>query len=373
MSPQKGYEPMKDKQIEQLFFIQPNATLGVRDGKLAFINPAGQVRYPDLASGGAAALILPPEVLEMENEIFSAAATIRQEACTVLGSRVDDMQVYTLIPQTELDAGAGRLLENVCSSMRRTLTVLNMATELLTPAIDRLEEPKQQSNLTAINKSYYRLQRLCDNLDTLVRFSEGQGRLHLENTDLVRFCRDLIRSADHVAAKLGHRLHFHSALDQLIMALDSQKISKLLLNLISNSLKRLPPDGGLQLSLSSSGDDALLSLRDTGSGIPPAEMAHVFAQYQRERSDTDPQAGVGLGMAVAQEIAQLHGGTLLLTSDEGQGTTVILRLPKRRLEPDGALQEMPLPYGEGDGGMHLLLTELADVLDDEVFGRKYRD
>jgi len=291
----------------------------------------------------------------------------------VLGSRVDDVRLFTLVPQPELGGEEGRLLENVCSSMRRTLTVLSMATELLTPAIDRLEEPKQRSNLTAINKSYYQLQRLCDNLDSLARLSEGQGRLRLTQVDLVQFCRDLIQSVDHFVVKSGHRLHFQSERDQLITVLDGPKMSKLLLTLISNSLKRLKPGGNLYLNLIGTGEDVVLSLKDTGVGIPPQEMAHVFGQYKRERSDTDPEAGAGLGMAIAQEIAALHGGTLLLTSQEGKGTTVLLRLPQRRLEPDGQLLEDPLPYGEGDGGMHMILTELADVLDDEVFGRKYRD
>jgi len=148
---------------------------------------------------------------------------------------------------------------------------------------------------------------------------------------------------------------------------------KLLLNLISNSLRRLPPGGSLYLDLTGGKEDVVLSLRDTGEGIPPGEMAHVFTQWGRERSDMDPKAGVGIGIAVAERIARLHGGTLLITSQEGKGTSVLLRLPVRRLEPDGQLLEGPLSYGEGDGGMHRILTELADVLDDEAFGRKYRD
>jgi len=364
---------MQDRQIEQLFFLQRDATIGVRDGVVVFANPVARARYPDLTPGAPAEVLLPPEVLERGEETFAGSVVVREEVCTVLGSRAGDLCLFTLLPQSGPGAETGRLLENICSSMRRTLTVLSMATELLTPAIDRLEEPKQRSNLTVINKSYYQLQRLCENLDSLARLSEGQGRFRPENVDLVQFCRELVGSAGYFVEKLGHRLHFQSERDQLITALDGPKMSKLLLGLISNSLKRLTPGGTLYLSLTGGEEDVVLSLRDTGPGIPPGEMAYVFGQYQRERSDTDPKAGVGLGMAIAQEIASLHGGTLLLTSHEGQGTTVLLRLPRRRLEPDGQLQEAPLPYGEGDGGMHVILTELADVLGDEVFGRRYRD
>ena len=364
---------MQNKQIEQLFSIQRDATVGVIDGVIVFVNPAGQTRYPNVLPGDPAEAILPQEVLEREEETFSVSVTVRAEVCTVLGSRADRMRMYTFLPQAEPDEEAGRLLENVCNSMRRTLTVLNMATELLTPVVDQLHEPRQKSNLTAINKSYYQLQRLCENLDSLVRLSAGQECLRLEHVELVQFCEDLIQSTSHFVERLGHQIHFKSEPRQLIMALDRPKIYKLLLNLISNSLKRLPPGGSLYLDLTGGADDAVLTLRDTGEGIPPGEMAHVFTQWGRVRSDTDPRAGVGAGMAVAEKIARLHGGTLLLTSREGEGASVCLRLPVRRLESDGQLLENPLPYGAGDGGMHMILTELAEVLDDDAFGRKYRD
>ena len=371
---EEGRRVMERKQMEQLFFIQRDATVGVTDGAISFANPAALARYPDLAIGTPATVLLPTEILTQTEDNFSASATVRDEICTVLGSRVEETRIYTLIPQTKPDMEAGRLLENVCNSMRRTLTVLNMATELLTPAIDQLEEPRQQSNIKAINKSYYKLQRLCDNLDHLARLPQGKERPRLEHVDLVDFCRDLVQSADHFVRKQGHKLYFQSELAQLVTAVDSPKLSKLLLNLISNSLKRLPQGGSLHLNLSSSGEDVTLAFRDSGEGIPPTELAHVFTQYQREPSGTDTKAGVGLGLAVAQEIASLHGGTLLLSSNEGKGTTVLLRLPIQRLEADGVLQETALPYGEGDdGGMHRILMELADVLDDEAFGRKYRD
>ncbi|MCL2568758.1 MAG: HAMP domain-containing histidine kinase [Oscillospiraceae bacterium] len=364
---------MHDKRIEQLFVIQRDATIGVVNGIIAFLNPAAQTYYPDISPGNPANILLPSELLERAEETFSASLEICEEPCTVLAARMDDMRLFTLVPEAKPGAEEGYLLENVCGNMRRTLTVLNMATELLTPAIDRLEDAKQRSNLTIINKSYYKLQRLCDNLDSLVRFSGGQGRLQLEQVDFVRFCHDLVQSVGHFAAMLGHKLTFQSAQDQWITALDRPKMSKLLLNLISNSLKRLGPDGKLHLDLAGTGDDVILSLRDTGAGIPARELAYVFEQYQRERSDTDPLAGVGAGMSVAREIAKLHGGTLLVTSNEGKGTTVSLRLPRRRMETDGLLQASQLPYGAGDDGMHMILTELADVLGDAVFGRKYRD
>jgi len=363
---------MKDKQIEQLFFIQRDATVGVLDGALLFLNPASQARYPDLCPGASADALLPRELLERTEETFSASATIREELCTVLSSRADDIRLYTLIPQEKPGEEEGRLLENVCGAMRRTLTVLSMATELLGPAIERLAEPRQTAHLTVINKSFYQLQRLCDNLDSFVRLTEGRGRLKLENIELIGFCRDLLQSVDHFAGKMSYQLHFETEHEHLVGAIDAPKVTRLLLNLISNSLKRLPPRGSIRLCLTTAEADVLIAIQDTGTGIPAAELPHVFTHYERPQTADSP-TGVGMGLALAQEIANLHGGTLFVTSHKNKGTKVLLRLPLHRLPPSGLLEQArPLPQ-DGNNGMHIILTELVDVLDDEAYSPKYRD
>jgi len=362
---------MTDERVAQLFSMQRDAAIGVRAGTVVFINAVSKRQFPELTVGADVSILLPPAICETGAENFSTTVTVKDQLYTLLGTQAGDLCVYTLIPQVpEADGPEGQLLERVCSAMRRTLTVLNMATESLAPAIEQTEEPKQRQNLTMINKTYYQLQRLCDNLDHFARLTRGQARLYLENTDLVKFCGDLVRSTDHFARKLSKRVHFQTDLNQLPAVLDRQKVTKLILNLISNSMKHLSEGDSLTLHLTSQGEDAVLTLRDTGTGIAQGQMAEIFTQYQGRRSDTDIQAGVGLGLSIAQEIARLHGGTMLMTGGE-HGATLRLRLPTRQDPDSGVLQETALPYGEGNDGMHLILTELSDVLDDEAFLGQY--
>jgi len=363
---------MTDERIANLFSMQRDATIGVRDGSMVFFNASARGQFPNLTIGDEATQLLPPAVLEMEDTDFSASITVENAPYTVLGTRMDGLCVYTLIPQeTEADQASDQLLERVTGTMRRTLTVLNMATETLMPVVNQMDEPKQGANLTIINKTYYQLQRLCDNLDHHFRLGAGQARLCLEELDFVSFCRDLTQSTDHFAKRLSHRVHFQADFPHLIAAIDKQKMTKLILNLVSNSLKHLKADGSLTLTLTQSGEDAVLTLRDTGTGIEPSHIGEIFTQYQAKRSDTDITAGVGLGLNIAQEIARLHGGTLFVTSTPDRGTAVRLRVPIRQEKDSGVLTEVSLPYGEGDDGMHLILTELADILDDEAFGGRY--
>jgi len=363
---------MTDERIANLFSMQRDAAIGVRDTAVVFFNASAKRQFPSLAVGDQAGALLPSAVLEMEDTNFSASVTIVNAPYTVLGTRMDELSVYTLIPQeAETEKASDQLLERVTGTMRRTLTVLNMATETLMPVVNQMDEPKQRANLKIINKTYYQLQRLCDNLDHHFRLSAGRARLYLEELDLVSFCRDLVQTADHFAKRLSHRVHFQVDFPHLMAAIDKQKMTKLILNLVSNSLKHLEQEGSLTLTLTQAGEDAVLTLRDTGTGIEPSHIGAVFTQYQAKRSDTDISAGAGLGLNIAQEIARLHGGTLFVTSTPNQGTAVRLRVPIRQEMDSGMLTEASLPYGEGDEGMHLILTELADILDDEAFGGRY--
>ena len=363
---------MTDQQMFNLFSIQRDATIAVRAGAVVFLNASASALFPDLTVGDGADKILPLAILEMENENLSCTSTIDHTPYTILGAQAGDMLVYTLVPQEQETAEQeGQLLERVSGTMRRTLTVLNMATEYLLPVIDRIDEPRQRANLTVINKAYYQLQRLCDNMDYFYRLSENETRLYLEELDFVEFCRDLAQSVDHFAKRVSHRVQFKTDIHQLVTAIDRQKMTKLILNLVSNSLKHLKTDGSLTLSLAKQGADAVITVRDTGSGIEPSHIAEVFAQYKTRRSNTDIDAGAGLGLHIAQEIARLHGGTLLISSGHDRGTAVRLRIPLTSVGDSGLLQEMSIPYRESDGGMQFILTELSDVLDDEAFAGKY--
>lgn len=363
---------MQNMWIEQLFELQRDATIGVQDGVVVFANPAAAVLFPRALPGTEAAECLPADVLAQEPAAFTASTTVAGRPCTVLGRRIEDISVFTVIPKEAPGETEGRLLEHLCHTMRRKLAVLNMATEVLNTAGQQPEDPRQQEGLTVVNKTTYQLRRLCDNLDHLVQLGAEQG-LRLEAVDLVSFCSDLVQSVAHFAEQMGHKLCFQAKVERLVTAIDPQKMTKLLLNLLSNSLGRLEEAGRVQVTLMGTKKDVLLTLTDSGKGVAPGRIAGVFAAYQQPFDYTDSQAGAGIGMAVCEKIAHLHGGTLLLTSQAGAGATVSLRIPIRHVPADGVLQDNQLPYGADDGGMHTILMELSDVLGDRAFRAEYRD
>jgi signal transduction histidine kinase len=123
--------------------------------------------------------------------------------------------------------------------------------------------------------------------------------------------------------------HIHVGLriaDAATVTGDRDKLYQLVRNLVDNAVRHTPPGGEIGLELSRSGTHATISVTDTGSGIDPDELPSIFERRYRGRRDAD-HGGVGLGLAIAREIATAHNGAIAVDSTPGRGTTMSVRLP----------------------------------------------
>ncbi len=121
-----------------------------------------------------------------------------------------------------------------------------------------------------------------------------------------------------VTIRLGHE-------DQATIEGDPDRLKQLLLNLIDNALKYTPPGGTVSLSLYRDQEWVRVTIEDTGVGIPPDVLPHIFDRFYR--AQREGRKGVGLGLSIARWIAEAHGGRLSVESEVGQGTTFTLWLP----------------------------------------------
>jgi signal transduction histidine kinase len=106
---------------------------------------------------------------------------------------------------------------------------------------------------------------------------------------------------------------------------DADRLKQLLINLVHNGFKHTPPGGCVTISLYKEPERARISVADTGSGISPEDLPHIFDRFYRAKGQK--RKGSGLGLAIAKWIAEAHGGTLVAESQLGNGSTFILRLP----------------------------------------------
>ena len=139
-------------------------------------------------------------------------------------------------------------------------------------------------------------------------------------SDLVQRTWETYTRCQLYAGRKGIELSFHSNADRLEMALDDEKVIRILMNLISNALKFTPEGGQVRMVVRALGDFAEVSVVDNGCGIAPERMAAIF-----ELHETD--AGYGYGLYIARRYARMMGGELMAESVEGQGSVFTLRLP----------------------------------------------
>jgi two-component system, OmpR family, sensor kinase len=115
---------------------------------------------------------------------------------------------------------------------------------------------------------------------------------------------------------------------------DRDQLQQLLLNLVDNAIKYTPAGGAIVLSLRAEGDDALLEVRDSGPGIPAADLPHIFDRFYRvDKARSRRIGGAGLGLSIVRGIAVSHGGGVEVESAPGAGTTFRVRLPRGAVQP----------------------------------------
>ncbi|MDI3327980.1 MAG: HAMP domain-containing sensor histidine kinase [Alicyclobacillaceae bacterium] len=130
-----------------------------------------------------------------------------------------------------------------------------------------------------------------------------------------------------IAAEKGVALHAPDRIEDILTG-DRHRIRQLLLILLENAIKYTPAGGRVLLAYRRNNRQAVFTIRDTGIGIPPEDLPHVFERFYRGRQAQKEQIpGSGLGLAIAREIVRLHGGTIEIDSEPGTGTTVTVTLP----------------------------------------------
>lgn len=240
--------------------------------------------------------------------------------------------------------------------LRQLRTVMSDIVVQLAPFSDPAEENYVGGGLI---RSYYRLFRLVDNADFLNRSLE-ELPFHPTTIDLAGMCSQLCMEAGGLLADAGISLNWESTFTSLPVWGDSTLLQRMLLELITNSAKSVP-GGRIVLSLTRYGNHALLSVGDSGSPEQARQLLSAMSENRPLDTIPFPNQGAGLGLAVARQIARLHGGALVALSKE-QGVCVAASLPMR-----AAQVSVESPRVITDGGLHPLLVSMADVLPTSIY------
>jgi two-component system OmpR family sensor kinase len=183
------------------------------------------------------------------------------------------------------------------------------------------------SVLRGVNRETQRLTHLIHDLFTLARADEGDVGFEQEAVGLDRLARDVATVMEPLAIEREIALEVETCEAVLVVG-DEARLIQLLMNLLSNALTYTSAGGKVTLKVAATGSDACLTVSDTGVGIAPEHIAHIFERFYRvDTARSHATGGIGLGLSIAEWIVRMHHGTIGVESQPGVGSTFTVQLP----------------------------------------------
>jgi two-component system sensor histidine kinase BaeS len=232
------------------------------------------------------------------------------------------------------------LIADVTHELRTPLTVIAGNVEAMLDGI----HPADDAHLGAVLEETRVLSRLVEDLRTLALSEAGSLSLHREPTDLEILSNDVATSFAAAAEERGVTIEANVADDVPLLDVDPVRIREVLGNLVANALRHTPSGGSISIRATrapgagsgggerdrtpqnaarAAGAAVEIVVQDTGSGIEPALLPHVFDRFARGAGST----GTGLGLSIARGLVELHGGSIAASSPPAGGTAITIRLP----------------------------------------------
>ncbi len=350
-----------DNALQAILELSRDPVLALENGTIRMMNAAARQAFPGCRIGDRASALFPDPIIYDQAERYVSAVVIGAVSYTVSALRCGGMMYLSLTADRPASEQRGYLSDGLLSGMLSTMFNIGLSSNRLRSVLPA-DAADARNYLAMLDHSYHSLLRRLNNLNLLISLSEGSMELVQRRVDLVTLCADIAASTSLLTRAAYAKVEFIAEPETLPACLDAQKVEQLILNLLINSLKHTPKDGTVRLKLTQSGSNALISVSDNGSGIPPAQLKSVFSSFQ-SRNGLEAMCaenGSGFGLSLCRVIAEKHGGTLILESREGEGTDVRVLLP---LTPPGTVDLMSSVPAYGNGGMALILTELSELLD----------
>ncbi|WP_246577861.1 PAS domain-containing sensor histidine kinase [Clostridium psychrophilum] len=255
----------------------------------------------------------------------------------------------------------GEFLVNISHELKTPLNVIFATAQLFSMycTTDTLDKNKASiiKYIDCIKQNSYRLSKMINNIVDLSKIEAGFFKLKLTNNDIVKFVEDIVMSVTNFTDSKGLNIVFDTNLEEKIIAIDTEKIERVVLNLISNAIKFTDKGDEIVVSVIDNDKFIDISVRDNGIGIEDKYLDIIFDRFKQvDKSLSRNAEGTGIGLSLVKSIVELHDGNIHVKSKFGKGSNFIVTLPSVNV-----LKDDPLYNSEVRSMDQNILVELSDV------------
>lgn len=239
------------------------------------------------------------------------------------------LEAFNRKKEKELNQYKFEFFTNLAHEFRTPLTLIFASAATLMEKVEH--KHGQHAMIRNVYANARRLQHMIDELLAFQKLDTGREKLKLKTADLVGFVGEIVEVFMHYATEKELELSFEPEESEIITAFDSDKIERILLNLLSNAIKYTPSGGAVTVSLKATKTAVEIGIQDTGTGIPPEILPHIFERYFHHNPASENKINAprssGIGLAYTHSLVALHNGNISVVSKVNVGTTFTVNLP----------------------------------------------
>ena len=260
----------------------------------------------------------------------------------------DRLRLQEHIHAEEIADAKLRFFMNISHEIRTPMTLI--VTPLLS-LIKHDDDPRRRSTYEIIRRNAERILGLINQMMDLRKIDKGQMQMHMCKTDLISFIGDIHALFTQQAKAKSIQLNYEHDATELPIWIDRGNFDKIIVNLLSNAFKFTPTGGAIDIRVTHNDQQATISIRDNGEGIPEDKLERIFERfYQSPSSINDRNTGTGIGLDLTRSLVELHHGTIIARNNNGEkGCEFVVTIPlgNSHLKPEEIVLEVP-PTIEND-------------------------
>lgn len=227
-------------------------------------------------------------------------------------------------------------LANISHELKTPLNVIFTAVQILDLyKKDANSYDKKEQYIKVIKQNCYRLMRLINNLLDTTKLDSGYLKLNLVNCNIVNLIEEITLSVVYYAESKNINIVFDTDVEEKIMAVDPDKIERIILNLLSNAIKFTGSGGNIYVNIKDCKDSITISIKDTGIGIPQDKIENIFERFvQVDKTLRRNKEGSGIGLYLVKSFVNMHEGTIDIQSVIGKGSEFIINIPVKLVKEE---------------------------------------